>query len=138
MIVIQCPHCDGDVELEDRVFGLFDCPHCNNEFEFEDDSTNINISYKPKKGVTILLAFSFLFAIGAVMTSNPTASEYEYEGCDNCSWEESMAEGIGHGIGAGAGEAAIEWLSHQCLILSGVLLLVAIVTYAIQQIRRPR
>ncbi len=124
---IECPHCEEDVLLDDRAHGLFDCPHCNNEF-------SRGRSYRPRMAVTILLVFSFLCAIGAVMTSNPTASEYEP--CENCSWEESMAEGIGQGVGAGAGEAAIEWLSHQCLILSGVLLLVAIVTYAIQHFRR--
>ena len=34
MAVIQCPHCGGDIELEDGVSGLFDCPYCDNEFPF--------------------------------------------------------------------------------------------------------
>jgi hypothetical protein len=38
MVEIQCPHCDGDIELEDDVFGLFDCPHCDEEFTWDDDS----------------------------------------------------------------------------------------------------
>ena len=139
MVEIQCPHCDRDVELEDRVFGLFDCPHCKNEFEFEDESTNINISYKPKKGVTILLVFSFLFAIGAGITYYDTSTATSgYEKCDNCSWEETIGEGIGQGIAEGVGKAAGFALAQMCLTLSGVLLLVAIVAYAIQQNKRPR
>ena len=139
MVEIQCPHCEGDVELEGGALGLFDCPHCNNEFEFEDDSTNINISYRPKKGVTILLVFSFLFAIGAgIIYYDTSTATSEYEECDNCSWEESIGEGIGQGIAEGVGKSAGFALSQMCLILSGVLLLGAIVTYAIQQNKRPR
>jgi hypothetical protein len=139
MVEIQCPHCKRDVELEDGVFGLFDCPHCNNEFEFEDDSTNINISYRPKKGVTILLVFSFLFAIGAgIIYYDTSTSTSEYEGCDNCSWEESIGDGIGQGAAEAAAEELQDVLSQMCLILSGVLLLVAIVNYVIQQNKRPR
>ena len=40
MVVIQCPHCNGDIELEDDTFGLFDCPHCDKEFEFESSFDN--------------------------------------------------------------------------------------------------
>jgi len=35
MVVIQCPHCSLEVELDDGVSGLFDCPHCGEEFEWE-------------------------------------------------------------------------------------------------------
>jgi len=139
MVEIQCPHCEEDVELEDGVFGLFDCPHCNNEFEFEDDSTNINISYRPKKGVIILLVFSFLFAIGAgIIYYDTSTATSEYEGCDDCSWGEAIGTGIGHGMAEGAGKSMGFALSQMCLILSGVLLLVAIVNYVIQQKKRPR
>ena len=41
MVVIQCPHCEMDVELENEVFGLFDCPYCNQEFEYEDDESSL-------------------------------------------------------------------------------------------------
>ena len=36
MVVIQCPHCGDDIELEDGTSGLFDCPYCDNEFPFGD------------------------------------------------------------------------------------------------------
>jgi len=34
MVVIECPHCSEDVEMDDDAFGLFDCPHCGNEYEW--------------------------------------------------------------------------------------------------------
>jgi len=34
MVVIQCPHCEEDIELEDGTFGLFDCPHCDEDFSW--------------------------------------------------------------------------------------------------------
>ena len=32
MIVIQCPHCEEDVELEEGSSGWFSCPHCDEDF----------------------------------------------------------------------------------------------------------
>ena len=44
MVTIECPHCDGIVELDDGDFGLFECPLCEEEFTWEnDDDYNINI-----------------------------------------------------------------------------------------------
>ena len=37
MVVIQCPHCAEDVELQDGTSGLFDCPYCNKDFAWEGD-----------------------------------------------------------------------------------------------------
>ena len=37
MVVIECPHCEEDIELDDGVFGIFECPECNEEFEYEDE-----------------------------------------------------------------------------------------------------
>lgn len=39
MVEIQCPHCEGNVELEDNSFGVFDCPHCDGPFEYESSSS---------------------------------------------------------------------------------------------------
>jgi hypothetical protein len=108
MVEIQCPHCEEGIELEDEVFGLFDCPHCNNEFEFEDDSTNIGISYRPKIGVIILLVFSLLFAIGAGWAYS-ASNDPDF---DLVKWDE---------------------LYQDCLTLSGVIFLFAILRYAFQQ-----
>ena len=34
MVIVECPHCDEDIELPDTADGLFECPHCNEEFEW--------------------------------------------------------------------------------------------------------
>ncbi len=38
MAEIQCPHCDGDIELDGAGFGLFDCPECGKEFSWDSDN----------------------------------------------------------------------------------------------------
>ena len=45
MVVIQCPHCNLEVELDEGESGLFDCPHCEIEFLWGDmdEETNHNI-----------------------------------------------------------------------------------------------
>ena len=35
MVVIQCPHCERDIDLEDGLVGLFDCPLCEQQFSWE-------------------------------------------------------------------------------------------------------
>ena len=39
MVEILCPHCEGELELDDDASGEFECPLCNGEFEwnFEED-----------------------------------------------------------------------------------------------------
>ena len=34
MVVIQCPHCEEEIELDDDAFGEFQCPYCEGEFEW--------------------------------------------------------------------------------------------------------
>ena len=41
MVVIQCPHCGDDIELEDGTSGLFDCPYCDGEFEWENHNRDL-------------------------------------------------------------------------------------------------
>ena len=96
----------------------------------EEDSTKIGISYRPKKGVIMLLVFSLLFVIGAGLFSG---------------WIF-----LGDEDGDGLNDECVEsggWFCHNsmatpladtCISISGVLLLVAIVSYAIQQIGRQR
>ncbi len=38
MIEIECPHCNGDIELDDDDSGLFNCPYCDQEFLWEHES----------------------------------------------------------------------------------------------------
>jgi len=37
MVKIECPHCEGIIELDDGAFGMFECPLCEGEFEFGDE-----------------------------------------------------------------------------------------------------
>ena len=37
MVVIQCPQCEKDIELEDGASGLFDCPYCGKDFTWDGD-----------------------------------------------------------------------------------------------------
>ena len=37
MVVIQCPHCVEDIELEGESSGLFDCPYCHKDFTWKGD-----------------------------------------------------------------------------------------------------
>ena len=41
MVEIQCPHCEGEIELEKNMFGTFQCPHCENDFEWEDNRYDV-------------------------------------------------------------------------------------------------
>ena len=111
MVVIQCPHCGEDVELEDGASGLFDCPYCKNEFEFEDEAKTITTSLRPGKVVITLLSLSIIFAIGAGLILIDDGNDE--------SWEDAIDRGI----------------AEFCLTISGLLLLVSTVTYVIKQIR---
>jgi len=34
MVVIECPHCSEDIEMDDDAYGLFECPYCRGEYEW--------------------------------------------------------------------------------------------------------
>ena len=43
MVEILCPHCEGELELDDDASGEFECPLCNGEFEWnveENEKSN--------------------------------------------------------------------------------------------------
>lgn len=42
MVEILCPHCEGEIELDDDASGEFECPLCSGEFEW-----NISPEVKP-------------------------------------------------------------------------------------------
>lgn len=46
MVVIQCPHCGEDVELEDDASGLFVCPHCGKNFDWRGDFQSSDLKAK--------------------------------------------------------------------------------------------
>tara|TARA_B100001996_G_scaffold217502_1_gene167229 strand:+ start:265 stop:957 length:693 start_codon:yes stop_codon:yes gene_type:complete len=39
MVVIECPHCEEHIELDDDASGLFECPFCEGEFEWGESDT---------------------------------------------------------------------------------------------------
>ena len=44
MVEILCPHCEGEIELDDDASGEFECPLCGGEFEWNmdgDDSYDV-------------------------------------------------------------------------------------------------
>jgi hypothetical protein len=43
MVVIECPSCDEDIEMDDDAVGLFDCPYCDQEFEWGTDDDDLDI-----------------------------------------------------------------------------------------------
>ena len=39
VVLVECPHCNEDIELPDEAEGLFECPHCDEEFEWGRQSS---------------------------------------------------------------------------------------------------
>ena len=117
MTIIQCPHCDGDVELPDGAVGLFDCPHCNNEFEYGDEAPSniIKLSYKPSVGIIITLVISIIFAVGAGIMYLDSTNTIEF--LDNDEQDDPWA-GFLDG-----------WCAFILMIIAGVFLVSAAITY---------
>ena len=53
MVEILCPHCEGEIELDDDASGEFECPLCEGEFEW-----NIPAVSKKAKSSTSSLNFA--------------------------------------------------------------------------------
>ena len=136
MLVIQCPHCDEEIELEEGAFGLFDCPYCNNEFEYIDDSSNIHLTLRPGKVVTTLIVLSVISAIGAGIIYFDESEPIEHEPCEDCSWEEQIAVGLGQGLAEGAAESLSIFITQVCLGISLTLFIFAGIVYSIQHMKR--
>lgn len=48
MVEILCPHCEGEIELDDDASGEFVCPLCDGEFEWnvkEEESFDNAVTY---------------------------------------------------------------------------------------------
>ena len=79
MVEILCPHCEGEIELEDDASGEFLCPLCDGEFEWNitpakdwQESSSIEAEERARArilGLKILrtAASSTLFIMGIVM-----------------------------------------------------------------------
>ena len=53
MVEILCPHCEGEIELDDDASGEFECPLCEGEFEW-----NVPAVSKKAKSSTSRVNFS--------------------------------------------------------------------------------
>ena len=42
MVVIECPHCSEDIEMDDDAYGLFECPYCSGEYEWGEAPKTTN------------------------------------------------------------------------------------------------
>jgi hypothetical protein len=55
MVVILCPHCEEDIELDDDAKGEFGCPYCDGEFEWgmedEDDLVSFSDEIAPRNDI---------------------------------------------------------------------------------------
>lgn len=103
MVVIQCPHCVEDVELEDGAFGLFDCPHCDEEFEYESSTNSGAVNVISKAGLNatlkvgfgllfgsiIVILFGFTLLYGAINGFTDSAESTE---CDKGPWIDSLID----------------------------------------------
>ena len=49
MVEILCPHCEGEIELDDDASGEFECPLCEGEFEWNVPA----VSKKAKSSTSI-------------------------------------------------------------------------------------
>jgi len=96
MVVIQCPHCVEDIELEDGASGLFDCPHCDEGFEYESSTNSGAVNVISKAGLNatlkvgfgllfgsiLVIGFGFAFLNGAMNDFDDTAAECESDSDD--------------------------------------------------------
>ena len=74
MVVIQCPHCSLEVELDYEESGLFDCPHCGEEFQWGEIDEEID--HKKPTGSDSAMSrvpryFGIVFVVGAVLLFFP-------------------------------------------------------------------
>ena len=86
MVEIQCHHCEEDVELEDRVFGLFDAlrslsSHCDSDecYSTNQETAIICGQAVKKKGLEGVLLFKLaanMFHSTTLLFHHPLISKY--------------------------------------------------------------
>ena len=72
MVVIQCPHCNLEVELDEGVSGLFDCPHCGEEFEWGEMDEEIDLTQVNSVAWVGLLALTLILILYWIAVYNET------------------------------------------------------------------
>ncbi len=87
MVVIQCPHCNDDIELGHNDFGSFDCPHCNKKFEYESSSDNGRLNLTNKMVLALSLISIMIISSGAFLINASFVEEELDESHTECEFE---------------------------------------------------
>jgi len=79
MVEILCPHCEGEIELDDDASGEFECPLCDGEFEW-NISPEVKPSSRSNQAMEIVshpiqwfgLAFSVIMLVILILSLSAT------------------------------------------------------------------
>lgn len=139
IVVVQCPHCVEDIELENNSFGLFECPYCSGEFEYEPEyepvnepiiedlipESNYNLSFK--FGMGFLFFSALLLTFGVISISNtPDDFDNTKRTCNEPLWFDNWAGDRGcstegdYGAGSACGGIFMV-LAGFCFLLASIL-----------------
>jgi hypothetical protein len=66
MVEILCPHCEGELELDDDASGEFECPLCNGEFEWNIPEENTEIMTTTSNNPVVLTS-NIVHGLGALL-----------------------------------------------------------------------
>jgi hypothetical protein len=66
MVEILCPHCEGEIELDDDASGEFECPLCDGEFEWNIPEENTEIM-KNTSNNPVVLPSNIIHGLGALL-----------------------------------------------------------------------
>ena len=66
MVEILCPHCEGEIELDDDASGEFECPLCNGEFEWNIPEENTEIMTTTSNNPVVLTS-NIVHGLGALL-----------------------------------------------------------------------
>ena len=66
MVEILCPHCEGEIELDDDASGEFACPLCDGEFEWNITEENTEIMTNTSNNPVVLTS-NIIHGLGALL-----------------------------------------------------------------------
>lgn len=66
MVEILCPHCEGEIELDDDASGEFECPLCDGEFEWNIPEENKEIMTSTSNN-PVALTSNIIHGLGALL-----------------------------------------------------------------------
>lgn len=66
MVEILCPHCEGEIELDDDASGEFACPLCDGEFEWNIPEENTEIMTDTSNNPVVLTS-NIIHGLGALL-----------------------------------------------------------------------